>query len=444
MKNQLLKTLSIIFCVLLCTSCYEEIVTNGLYDWEDESHSNEFEPNYDVVFNQTKVNRIDIVLTAAEFNEMQIDMNTLSTTNEAIINPKYFGCDFYFNGKQWYDVGIRYKGNKKSYASFLNGNGKLPLKFNFDEFETQNSDLKKQRFYGFQELSLEPNFNDNSLMREKIASDLYSQFGVPASKTAYYEIHVDKGDGNPVYFGLYTMTEDIAKTILNRTFLSNTGNCYKADGDGAKFDNAIFTLDSFENVTNKENPIKDDVQLLNDVLNSSLRFSNFTEWKTNLESIFDVDGFLKYLAVNNTIQHWNTYGNKKENYYLYNDPKDNLLKWVVDNTNEALKSSGEENPIYISMLGVSKKWALIYNLIRVPEYDLIYKSYIRSFITSSFTQPKMDELYAKNKELITSFVEKESSNYTQVQGGFSAFETEVENLINHTSTRLLVAERYIR
>ena len=444
MKQQVLTVIAMVFSALLFTSCYEEIVTNGLYDWEDESHSNDFEPNYEVVFNQNKVNRIDIVLTETAFNEMQLDMNTLASTQEAIINPKYFACDFYFNGIQWYDVGIRYKGNKKAYASFLNGNGKLPFKLNFDEFETQNSDLKKQRFYGFQELSLEPNFNDNSLMREKIASDLYRQFGVPASKTAYYEVYVDKGNGIPVYFGLYTMTEDVEDTLLNRVFLTNTGNCFKADGDGAKFENAIFTLDSFENITNKENPNKEEVQQLNEILNSSLRFTNFTEWQTNLESIFDVDGFLKYLAVNNTIQHWNTYGNKKENYYLYNDPNDNLLKWVVDSTNEALKSSGEEAPTTISMFEVSKKWTLIYNLIRVKEYELMYKNHIRSFINSSFTQQKMDELYAKNKLLIAASVEKESINYTQIQGGFSAFETEVERLINHTAQRLLIAENYIK
>jgi spore coat protein H len=444
MKQQFLKTLSIVFCLLLFISCYEEIITNGLYDWEDESHSNEFEPNYDVVFNQSKVNRIDIVLTATEFDEMQIDMNILSTTNEAIINPKYFACDFYFNGKQWYDVGIRYKSNKKAYASFLNDIGKLPLKLNFDEFETQNPDLKKQRFYGFQELSLEPNFNDNSLMREKIASELFNQFGVPVSKTAYYELHIDKGDGNPVYFGLYTMTEDIENTILNRTFLSNTGNCYKADGDGAKFDAAIFTLDSFENITNKLSTNKEDVQQLNDILNSSLRISDLEAWKSNLEAIFDVDGFLKYLAVNNTIQNWDTYGNKKDNYYLYNDPKDNLLKWVVNNTFETLKSRGDEDPISIGMLEVSKKWTLIYNLIRVEEYKIKYKLYIEEFINLYFTKEKMDALYEKYKYLIAPSVLKETSNYTHIQGGFSAFESEVENLIYHTDIRLIVAERYIR
>mgnify|MGYP001426451514 CR=1 FL=1 len=31
-------------------------------------------------------------------------------------------------------------------------------------------------------------------------------------------------------------------------------------------------------------------------------------WRANLEFVFDADGFLKYLAVNSTIQNWDTYG----------------------------------------------------------------------------------------------------------------------------------------
>lgn len=443
MKSQFLKITFIFFCFILFQSCYETTVTNGLYDWEDPSHSNDFEPNYDIVFNTSKVNRIDIVLTETEFLEMQSNINLLATTNELEINPQYFACDFFYNGKQWYDVGVRYKSNKKTFEAFLNGNGKLPFKFIFDEFQTDDNDISKQRFYGFKELSLEPNFNDNSLMREKIASTLFHDFGVPVSRTAYYELYVDKGDGNPVYFGLYTMTEDMQKTILNNVFQSNTGNCYKADGDGARFDDAIFTLDSFENITNKLDTNKEDLQELNDLLNSPLRITDIESWKTNLEAIFDVDGFLRYLAVNNTIQNWDTYGNKKGNYFLYKDPKDNLFKWVVNNTFEALKNEGNKNPISIGMLEVSNKWPLIYYLIRIDEYQNKYKSYIEAFISTHFTAEKMETLYTNEKNLIAPSVLKENSNYTHIQGGYSSFENEVDDLFFHKDIRLLVAERYV-
>jgi len=44
-------------------------------------------------------------------------------------------------------------------------------------------------------------------------------------------------------------------------------------------------------------------------------------WRQNLESVFDVYGFLKYLAVNAVIQNWDTYGRMTHTYYLYDNPK---------------------------------------------------------------------------------------------------------------------------
>jgi hypothetical protein len=62
-----------------------------------------------------------------------------------------------------------------------------------------------------------------------------------------------------------------------------------------------------------------------DYLHASTRTSNPTQWEKDLEPEFDVDGFLKYLAVNTTIQNWDTYGRMTHNYYLYNDPAMGIL-----------------------------------------------------------------------------------------------------------------------
>lgn len=41
--------------------------------------------------------------------------------------------------------------------------------------------------------------------------------------------------------------------------------------------------------------------------------------------MFDVDGFLRYLAVNGIIQNWDTYGRMVHNYFLYNAPETGKL-----------------------------------------------------------------------------------------------------------------------
>ena len=97
------------------------------------------------------------------------------------------------------------------------------------------------------------------------------------------------------------MDEVVFDTMLEKIFGSNTGNCYKPDGDGAKFSKSGFSLADFEKKTNEDEADWSDIQEMYDILHSSTRTTDVEQWKTNLESVFDVDGFMKYLAVNNTI-----------------------------------------------------------------------------------------------------------------------------------------------
>ena len=55
----------------------------------------------------------------------------------------------------------------------------------FDKFEDEDPTIENQHFYGFKDVSLCSNYNDATFMREKVASDLYVDFGVLAVKTAY-------------------------------------------------------------------------------------------------------------------------------------------------------------------------------------------------------------------------------------------------------------------
>ena len=428
---------------LFITACQKEELVSPTKDWRENTHSNLVERNYEKVFDQTRVNRIDIVLTESEFSDMQANFGALASSNDTQTNPDYFSCDFFFNGIQWYDVGVRYKGNSSSFESFKTGNGKLPFKLDFDEFEDTNTDIEDQRFFGFGQLSLHPNFNDNSQLREKLALDLYRDFGVPASMTSFYEVYVDKGNGTPVYFGLYTLVEDFTPDLLERQFLTNSGNSYEAQNGGSKFYPDQFELSDFIPKTNQTTTLNEDIQELFDVVNSSLRTTDPEQWKQSLESVFDVEGFLKYLAVNNSIQNWDTYGNKRGNYYLYHDPADGLLKWVVRAANEAFKSEGNEAPVSLSMLEVTTDWPLINYLIRIPEYESSYKGYLSSFSNTIFTATKMDKLYNKYQQFVTPSSTNESSNYSHIDGGISALESEFVALKAHTYQRLSEIEAYL-
>ena len=65
-------------------------------------------------------------------------------------------------------------------------------------------------------------------------------------------------------------------------------------------------------------------------------------WRAELEATFDVDAFLRYLALNNLIGNWDSYGNMTHNYYLYGDPAlDGRLVWIPWDFNEAMRTNGQ-------------------------------------------------------------------------------------------------------
>jgi len=439
-----LRILSIVFLVLLAFSCRKEVFipeeSDRPADWTRESHSNNVAPNYGIVFNQNKVNKIHIVFTAQEWSDMQSNLQEVRDNGYAE-QPAYFPVDFYFNGKQWYEVGIRYKGNSTLKNVTI---GKLPFKFNFDFFEDKFPEINNQRFYGFEQLVLGNGYLDESLMRDKTATDVFRNFGVPAARSAFYEIYVDKGDGNYQYFGSYIMHEVIEDTFLKNYFGSESGNCYKPDGWGASFGRFGFSLDPFNKRNNFESTDKSDIQGLYDALQSSLRISNPALWKANLEAIFDVDGFLKYLAVNNTIQNWDSYGRIAHNYYLYNDPKMGKFRWIVWDCNLAF----DEGPAFFKSLTFEMNevnnflWPLIGYIKDDNAYKTIYKGYVKDFYTTSFAASRMSSIIANQQSLLTNSASNEETNYTFLTSGLNSFNSAVSDLQTHCANRVSDAQNY--
>lgn len=425
--------------LLLSVGCKKQVTVTK----EDEktgsaSHSNGFPTDYDIVLNQNKVNKMEIIFTSEEWDAMQNDLQTYLRSGSDD-NPSYFHCEVKFNDLIWENVGIRYKGN-----SSLNGrSGKLPLRFKFDKWEDEFPEIQDQRFYGFKELSLSSNFNDASLMREKTASDLFRNFGVPAVQSAFYEIYIDEGDGNLQYYGVYTFLEIVDDTFLKEWFGSKSGNCYKPDGTGAKFSTSGFNLSDFEPKTNEDAADNSDIQEMYDILHSSLRTTDAAQWRANLESVFDVDGFLKYLAVNNTIQNWDTYGIMTHNFYLYHDPSDDLIKWIVWDNNEAFQNGKQGGAVSMGMSEVGTDWPLINFIIADPTYEAAYKVHIKNFISTSFESSRMSGIYSTQESLLYNSANAERNGYSYLNG-INGFTNAVSTLKSHNTSRISVANSYIQ
>ena len=418
-------------------------------DWTDATHGKNAELNYSIVFNQNEVLRFEIKISSENWAIMQSDLSSILGSSggrpgqgaTVSSDPIWVPCSFNFNNTEWYHVGIRYKGNSSLKSTYQSGNKKFSLKLDFDEFEDDYPAIKNQRFYGFKQLNLNNNFDDASLMREKIGADLFRQFGLASAQTAFCVVYIDNGTG-PKYYGVYALVEEVDDTVIETQFANDSGNLYKPDGFAATFANGSFDTSQLELKTNKDSADYSDAKALYDVINSSLRTSNIETWKTNLESVFYVDGFLKWLAANTVIQNWDTYGRMSHNYYLYNNPGNGLLTWIPWDNNEAFQVGKQGGALSFALSEVGSNWPLINYLISVEEYKQIYEAYLKQFIDEVFVPSKMISTYSSYYDLLKQYAYSEESGYTFIRND-TEFDQAVATLKTHVQSRTDAVNSFI-
>ncbi|WP_238625399.1 CotH kinase family protein [Aggregatilinea lenta] len=466
--------------------------------WDETSHSDATDPDYDVVFPQDAVNTITIKIDPAEWQAMQDDMTDLYGefgTNDSMGSPGggempqggdrpegapqsgempqqpdgagdpggmgnagmgaisssdedpiWVPVDVTFNGEIWTNVGMRFKGNSSLSGAWRSGSIKLPFKLDFDQFEDDYLEIDNQRFYGFKQISFSSNWGDESMLHEKVASDLFRESGIAAANTAFYAVYVDYGEGL-VYFGLYTAVEVVDDTVIETQFSDDSGNLYKPERTGAAFVDGTFDEATFDKKTNEDEADYSDILALFEALHADTRLTDSETWRTNLESVFNVDEFVHWLAVNTVIQNWDTYGRMAHNYYLYNDPATGQLTWIPWDNNEALSSdrmgggrggAGEASGTSsLDLASLGDDWPLIRYLLDDPLYHALYVGYVEDTIENAFDPATMETTYQTLHDLIALYVAEDSSVSDE------AFEASLDTLIAHVNTRYAVAQEYV-
>ncbi|UTA69788.1 CotH kinase family protein [Emticicia sp. 21SJ11W-3] len=483
MKRQITRLLMgfLLWATVSCKTSADDIdpIKAGLIDWTAETHGNKVSPDYEVVFPQDKINTVEITLTAENWAAIRTDMvakagkdfgtggngqpgggqmpgggNAPPGGNGGggldIIpgDPIYVPVSLKHNGKEWYKVGFRLKGNNSLSQAWSQGIYKLPFKLQFDEFEDDYPEIKNQRFYGFKELSMAPGHNDNSLMRDKLVSDLFRSAGIPAARTSFCKVYINFGEGLK-YCGVYTMIEVVDDTMVANQFGEENGNIYKPESTFQSFAEA-----NFEKKNNEEAADYTDVKNVVSALNSTDRTTSPAQWRANLEKSFNVDHFLKYLAINNTIVNWDAYGAMAHNYYLYTPASTGKVTWIPWDFNLSMTTSAGNQQgggangraVSLEMTEVANNWPLIRYLADDPVYLAKYKSYVKEFASTYFTSAQMNTIIDKHYNLIAPYVigaEPEQTKYTFLANA-SAFTSAVSQLKQHVASRTEAVKAYLK
>lgn len=481
MSRKYLKILSLLLIFTILLSCEKETTSskddsesdndttkvlsdtlNYNPDWTFVSHG-KANQDYSIVFPQDSVNKLEISMTTKQWNDIHTNMKTLfgydfgGNTQGGGEFPDteadYIDVLLKFNGKSWKNVGFRLKGNSSLAQAWGSGIYKLPFRLNFDKFEDTYPGITNQHFYGFKELSFSPSFRDQSLMREKIVPDIFRLAGIEAAQTAFYRVYIDFGSGSK-YCGVYTAVEMPDDNMIKEQFGEEKGNIYKPESKLANF-----TQSEFDKKNNETEADYSDVKAFIIALNSNLRTTNAVQWRANLESVFNIDHYLKFLAVNNAIVNWDSYGNKAHNYYLYNHSVDKLT-WIPWDHNEALSGSpgitgttssgpgpggdGGRNPLSLSMNEVTTTWPLLYYIAKDEIYMTKYKDYLKWFNNTIFTETAMNTMLDKYYNLITPYAigsNGEQSSYSYLTSS-SSYTSALTALKTHVSNRKTLISSY--
>lgn len=400
--------------------------------WTDASHSNDADPNYDVVFPIAAVNTLTITIAPGDWAAMQADLEDIyapqlpirqgilaagpdltkeerdklllelfaaeaaeraaaappAAATDTVTaagatpapkaqmafarSPIWVPATISFQGQEWTHAGVRHKGATSLSMPWLLGDMRLPFKFDFDQFEDDFPEIKNQRFFGFKQLSLANNHEDAAAMRDSLVYELLGAAGLPSLRTAPYEIVLDYGEG-PVRLGLYTMIEVVDDTGVPSHFGSDDGNIYEGEGWGASLavQDAHLLEDSFQKKNNEKKGNWSDLWALYEVLHAAQRTSDPAAWRADLEAIFDVDGFLEWLGIAAVVGHADTYGNAYHNFYLYNDPATGKLTWFSWDHNMTFLET--MRPLLtLDKAEITDAWPLIRLLLDDPVYRQRY------------------------------------------------------------------------
>lgn len=273
---------------------------------------------------------------------------------------------------------------------------KYNLKINFDYFDGK-------RFNKTDKLLLAVDRPDPSMMREALAARMFEAMGVPSPRVDYAVV---SADGQQL--GLYVMKQVVDKRFLKDRFgtaeHADDGNLYECVPPGCLLEWTGDTKDSYLDtscgedggcglvlITNEDDPSENDYSDLITLLNVVGNVPD-EQFADALKVVFDVDTFLRYLAVAVVIGDHESYLGAGQDFYLYHRPDTGLFTYIPWDHNRTYgakkcKTSKEETGVEVEELrcdGAPRP--LITRILGVEDFNESYQTYVRQVRDELFTE----------------------------------------------------------
>jgi spore coat protein CotH len=277
---------------------------------------------FEEIYDSSKLLDVKITLSDADWNMIRVQSRSMAQalgeerrTGKAVTPFSYVTGDVSIDGVEFKSVGIRKKG---FIGSLDDERPSLKVKFNHID--------SKAKVAGMTQLTLNNNKQDGALVSQSMAYTLFNQAGSPAPKTSYAKVTV-----NGRSLGIYTNVESARQLLVKRGFGTDKGTLF----EGTIVDFFDNWAGGFEHKFGPEETGRKKVQAVIDALNGP-----DGALVASLSKVIDLDGFLKFWAIESLIGFWDGYSGNQNNFFVYHNPKTDLLHFLPWGADSVFTSRG--------------------------------------------------------------------------------------------------------
>ncbi len=359
---------------------------------------------------------------------------------------EYVKADFEYDGRNIGAVGVRPKGNSSLNQAVVWNSPRMPLAVDFNLFNRARS------LYGVKKVFLNNGWSDPTLIRERLAYDIFAEMDLPTPRSCLVDLWV-----NQIHLGVYTMAEMVDAAFLKRHFPDPTGNLYKPDVLSALLDwteddlapqrikrarfqtpepNAELNVNlgggrllDILRAMGEEESVAGYVRATPIPKEAGLPMTNYRDYihamnlKTNLdkpdysalfkflkvlnkepaetfiqeiEKVLDIDSTLRFFAVSGVILHLDNYNSIGHNAHFYEvDGKFHIIPWDTNMAfgtfNSGIRKEGLIH-FYVDepVAGPMNRYPLINRLLAHPPYLEKYRQYVKQLVDGPFSPEVME------------------------------------------------------
>jgi CotH kinase protein len=259
---------------------------------------------------------------------------------------------------------------KKGFLGSLNEE-RPALKVRFDGY------VEGQTLNGLQRLTLNNSVQDPTWLRQCLAYGVFEKAGIPVPWCNFAHLRVNGRD-----LGLYVHLESQDRHWVRRWFERDEGDLW----EGEFSDFRTGWLDTFE----KKGDVEEDDQTkvdrgsLAEVAAAVAPGTPDAQVRPRLESLLDLDGFVRFWAVEKVLEHWDGYANNTNNFFLYHDPATSKLVFAPSGTDQI--TVPDPNLTTRPPVSVYATAALANRLYGIGETRQLYAATIRRVLDQAFRE----------------------------------------------------------